>query len=145
MLKRGAALGGEQSGHIVLSEYATTGDGIITALALLDVMVRSGEPLSELAQVMEVYPQRLINVPVEDRTSAESEPVKEAVRRAESRLAGEGRILLRPSGTEPVVRVMVEHPDEAVCSEVCEEVARVVSVEAGSKPTPSSQDAPEAQ
>ena len=127
MFERRAALGGEQSGHIIISEYATTGDGLVTALALLDVMVRSGKPLSELAQVMEVYPQTLINVPVEDRALAESEPVKEAVARVESRLAGKGRILLRPSGTEPVVRVMVEHEDEAVCREVCEEVAEVVS------------------
>ena len=127
MLERRATLGGEQSGHIIISKYATTGDGLVTALALLDVMVRSGKPLSELAQVMEVYPQTLINVPVEDRTLAESERVKEAVARAESRLAGKGRILLRPSGTEPVVRVMVEHEDEAVCREVCEEVAAVVS------------------
>ncbi len=130
-------MGGEQSGHVIISEYATTGDGLVTALALLDVMVRSGKSLSELARVMEVYPQTLINVPVEDRAVAESVPVKEALMRAEARLAEEGRILLRPSGTEPVVRVMVEHEDEAVCREVCEEVATVVSVvEAGLKPAP---------
>lgn len=132
MLRQGAALGGEQSGHVIVSEYATTGDGLVTALALLDVMVRSGEPLSELARVMQVYPQRLINVPVEGLDIgpmiAESDPVKGAVTRAEGRLGSEGRILLRPSGTEPVVRVMVEHPDEAVCREVCEEVAAVVSL-----------------
>jgi phosphoglucosamine mutase len=127
MLKRRVSLGGEQSGHIIVSEHATTGDGLVTALALLDVMVRSGKSLSELARVMEVYPQTLINVPVEDRAVAESGAVKEAVVRAEGRLAGEGRILLRPSGTEPVVRVMVEHEDEAVCREVCQEVAAVVA------------------
>ncbi len=131
MLERGATLGGEQSGHVIVSKYATTGDGLVTALALLDVMVRRDKPLSELARVMEVYPQNLINVPVEGPVSASrvagSEPVKEAVARAENRLAGEGRILLRPSGTEPVVRVMVEHLDERVCREVCEEVAAVVS------------------
>jgi phosphoglucosamine mutase len=137
MLEGSASLGGEQSGHVIVSEYATTGDGLVTALALLDVMVRSGKTLSELARVMEVYPQTLINVPVEDRAVAESEPVKEALMRAEARLAGEGRILLRPSGTEPVVRVMVEHEDDAVCREVCEEVAAVVSVVgAGLKPAP---------
>jgi len=137
MSKRGAALGGEQSGHVIVSEYATTGDGLVTAFALLDVMVRSGKPLSELARVMEVYPQALINVPVEGPTSApvlaRSEPIKEAVAKAEKRLGSEGRILLRPSGTEPVVRVMVEHEDEAVCREVCEGVAAVVSIGAGSK------------
>ena len=128
MVRRGSSLGGEQSGHVILSDYATTGDGIVTALALLDVMARSGKPLSELANVMEVYPQKLINVSVADaKTVAASEPVERAVSGAESRLGEEGRILLRPSGTEPVVRVMVEHADEEVCREVCEEVARVVS------------------
>ena len=135
MLKRGATLGGEQSGHVIVSEYATTGDGLVTALALLDVMARSGKPLSELARVVEVYPQALINVPVEGLNSAPvlaaSEPVKEAVAKAQKRLDSEGRILLRPSGTEPVVRVMVEHEDEAVCREVCEEVAAVVASNLG--------------
>jgi len=130
MVQRGATLGGEQSGHVIISEYATTGDGLVTALALLDVMVRSGRPLSELAEVMEVYPQTLINVPVTGSAAAvaESEPVKREITKAEDRLKGEGRILLRPSGTEPVVRVMVEHEDETVCREVCEEVAAVVAV-----------------
>jgi phosphoglucosamine mutase len=130
MRERRASVGGEQSGHVILSEYATTGDGIVTALALLDVMARSGRPLSELAQVMEVYPQKLINVTVADSASAKtlatSEAVERAVLEAEERLGAEGRILLRPSGTEPVVRVMVEHADETTCQEVCEEVARVV-------------------
>jgi phosphoglucosamine mutase len=134
MGKIGASVGGEQSGHVILSEYVTTGDGLVTALALLDVMSRSGKPLSELAEVMDVYPQELINVGVADTASAKtiaaSENVNRAVSGAEERLGDEGRILLRPSGTEPVVRVMVEHADEAVCREVCEEVARVVA-EAG--------------
>ena len=130
MLRTGASVGGEQSGHVILSEHATTGDGLVTALALLDVMVRSGKKLSELARVMEVYPQRLINVPVGGTASAKAvaalDEVERAVAGAEERLGSEGRILLRPSGTEPVVRVMVEHEDEAVCREVCAGVARVV-------------------
>jgi phosphoglucosamine mutase len=134
MRKSGASVGGEQSGHVILSEYVTTGDGLLTALALLDVMARSGKPLSELAKVMDVYPQELINVGVADTSSAKtvaaSERVERAVLAAEGRLGDEGRILLRPSGTEPVVRVMVEHADEVVCREVCEEVAQVVA-EAG--------------
>ena len=134
MRKAGSSVGGEQSGHVILSEHVTTGDGIVTALALLDVMSRTGRPLSELARVMEVYPQELINVTVPDAASAKtlaaSEAVEKAVLEAEERLGGEGRILLRPSGTEPVVRVMVEHADEDVCREVCEEVAGVVA-EAG--------------
>ena len=131
MLERGVSLGGEQSGHVIHSEYVTTGDGLVTALALLDVMARSGKPLSELAKVMEVYPQKLINVTVADAASAKtvaaSETVERAVSEADSRLGEEGRILLRPSGTEPVVRVMVEHADETLCEEVCEEVAAVVA------------------
>jgi phosphoglucosamine mutase len=134
MRERRASLGGEQSGHVILSEYVTTGDGIVTALALLDVMARSGKPLSELAEVMEIYPQDLINVTVADAASAKalasSEAVERAVLGAEERLGEEGRILLRPSGTEPVVRVMVEHADEVTCREVCEDVAEVVA-EAG--------------
>ena len=131
-MQRGeASVGGEQSGHVILSGRATTGDGLVTALALLDVMARSGRPLSELARVMEVYPQSLINVAVEDSASAQavaaSEAVARAVSEAEGRLGEEGRILLRPSGTEPVVRVMVEHADEAVCRQVCEAVAEVVA------------------
>ena len=131
MYERGASVGGEQSGHVILSEHVTTGDGIVTALALLDVMVRSGRPLSELAQVVEVYPQKLINVTVADAASAKtlaaSVAVERAVLEAEERLGEEGRILLRPSGTEPVVRVMVEHTDETVCREVCEAVAGTVA------------------
>ncbi|MGF1472649.1 MAG: phosphoglucosamine mutase [Rubrobacteraceae bacterium] len=131
LARRGAVLGGEQSGHVILSEYVTTGDGLVTALALLDVMCRSGKSLSELAGVMEVYPQNLINVTVEEpaaaRAVAAAGPVVRAVSEAEERLGEEGRILLRPSGTEPMVRVMVEHADENVCREVCEEVADVVA------------------
>jgi phosphoglucosamine mutase len=130
MNRRGASLGGEQSGHVILSEHTTTGDGIVTALALLDVMVCSGKPLSELAATMEVYPQTLINVRVEAPGAANavaaSEAVRLAVSEAESTLGEHGRVLLRPSGTEPVVRVMVEHTDERVCREVCEEISRAV-------------------
>jgi phosphoglucosamine mutase len=130
MNRRGASLGGEQSGHVILSEHTTTGDGIVTALALLDVMVRSCKPLSELAAAMEVYPQTLINVRVEAPGAANavaaSEAVRLAVSEAESTLGEHGRVLLRPSGTEPVVRVMVEHTDERVCREVCEEISRAV-------------------
>ncbi len=130
MLRTGASVGGEQSGHVILAEHATTGDGLVTALALLDVMARSGKPLSELATVMDVYPQTLINVAVGGAGSAKAVAalgaVEGAVAGAEEKLGERGRILLRPSGTEPVVRVMVEHEDEAVCREVCAGVARVV-------------------
>lgn len=131
MRRSGASLGGEQSGHLILSDLVTTGDGLVSALALLDVMSRSGKPLSELARVMEKYPQKLINVRVEGPKSAKevaaSGDLAGAVAKAEERLGAEGRILLRPSGTEPLVRVMVEHEDEKTCREVCEEVADVVA------------------
>jgi phosphoglucosamine mutase len=131
MVRHGSSLGGEQSGHVILSDHVTTGDGIVTALALLDVMARSGKSLSELAEVMEIYPQKLINVTVADAASAKSvatsQAVERAVSEAERRLGEEGRILLRPSGTEPVVRVMVEHTDETVCREVCEAIAGTVA------------------
>jgi phosphoglucosamine mutase len=131
MGRLGASVGGEQSGHVILSKHATTGDGIVTALALLGVMVRSGRPLSELAAVMEKYPQTLINVRIEEpgaaKTVAASEAVVHAVSEAERRLGEEGRVLLRPSGTEPVVRVMVEHADETECREACEEISRAVA------------------
>lgn len=130
MGRSGASLGGEQSGHVILSEHVSTGDGLVTALALLDVMVRSGKTLSELARVMEVYPQRLINVSVGSVALAEtlsaSETVERAISGARERLGEEGRILLRPSGTEALVRVMVEHADQRTCDGVCEEVARAV-------------------
>jgi phosphoglucosamine mutase len=130
MGRLGSSLGGEQSGHVILSEHVTTGDGIVTALALLDVMVRSGRSLSELAGAMEVYPQKLINVGITEpgaaKAVAASEAVGLAVAEAESTLGEDGRVLLRPSGTEPVVRVMVEHTDQTVCREVCEELSRVV-------------------
>jgi phosphoglucosamine mutase len=131
MTRRGAGIGGEQSGHVILPEYVTTGDGMVTALALLDVMARSGKSLSELAKVMDVYPQTLINVTVAGlgvaKTVSGDGAVERAVAQAEARLGTEGRILLRPSGTEPIVRVMVEHVDEIICQEVCEEVAEVVA------------------
>lgn len=131
MARGGAYVGGEQSGHVILSEHVTTGDGLVTALALLDVMTRTGRPLSELARVMEVYPQTLVNVPVAEarfaKQVAASEPVAREVSAAERRLGEEGRILLRPSGTEPVVRVMVEHADAETCREVAGTVAETVA------------------
>jgi phosphoglucosamine mutase len=131
MQRLGASVGGEQSGHVILSEHVTTGDGLVTALALLDVMARTEKPLSELARVMDVYPQTLVNVNVGRAELAKkvagSEAVARAVAAAGERLGDEGRILLRPSGTEPVVRVMVEHADGRVCRGVCEEVAGAVS------------------
>jgi phosphoglucosamine mutase len=107
--EHGLVLGGEQSGHLILREMATTGDGTLTGLALLDVMARTGRPLSELAAVVQPLPQVLHNVRVDDREALESaDAFWSAVREAEADLGDDGRVLVRPSGTEPVVRVMVE-------------------------------------
>ena len=120
-------LGGEQSGHIILADYATTGDGLLTALHLLAIAAGRGQPLGELAKVMTRYPQVLISVPGVDRslvgTSAE---LIDAVRTAEAELGESGRVLVRPSGTEPLVRVMVEAVDEGQARRVADALATTV-------------------
>jgi len=127
-----ATLGGEQSGHIIFLEHNSTGDGLVTALSLAEVIVRSGKPLSELARVMTRYPQVLLNVPVADRTHlTASARVTEAVKAAETELGDTGRVLLRASGTEPLVRVMVEAEDPDIASRVADELAALVARELG--------------
>lgn len=127
MNEGGFALGGEQSGHVIMSEYATTGDGLLTGLHLLSEMARTGRSLAELASVMTVYPQVLINVRDVDRSRAESdEGVAEAVAAAGAELGDSGRVLLRPSGTEPLVRVMVEALSVEVAQTYAERLADVV-------------------
>ncbi|QBR93580.1 phosphoglucosamine mutase [Nocardioides euryhalodurans] len=123
----GYSLGGEQSGHVIMSDHATTGDGILTALAVLERMATTGKSLKELASVMTRLPQVLVNVPDVDKTRADDDAVvAAAVAEEEAVLAGEGRILLRPSGTEPIVRVMVEAPTEQKAGEVADRLADVV-------------------
>ena len=130
MRANGYNLGGEQSGHVVLLDYGTTGDGTLTALHLLARMADTGMPLSELAAVMTKLPQVLVNVRGVDRTAVGTAPgVMGAVAAAESRLGDTGRVLLRPSGTEPLVRVMVEAPTDAEARTVAEELAAVVARE----------------
>jgi phosphoglucosamine mutase len=122
------SLGGEQSGHIVMPALATTGDGIATGLRLMSRMAQTGAPLRTLASVMRTLPQVLINVEVSDKTSvAEAPSVQAAVADAEAELGDTGRILLRPSGTEQLVRVMVEAPDEDTAKQVAHRVAACVS------------------
>ncbi len=113
MLEFGYRIGGEQSGHMIFTDYATTGDGQLTALQFLQILSRSGKKASELASVCPSYPQVLINVPLENKAGLKesimnSDALREAVRKEEETLGGEGRILVRPSGTEPLIRVMVE-------------------------------------
>jgi phosphoglucosamine mutase len=126
----GFNLGGEQSGHVIFADYATTGDGLLTGLQLAAQVALTGRPLKELATVMTKLPQTLINVRGVDRTRVNSsEPLAAAVALAESELGDTGRVLLRPSGTEPVVRVMVEAGDEATAQSIAERLAQVVRTE----------------
>ena len=126
----GYSLGGEQSGHVIMLDHATTGDGTLTALHLLARVASTGETLASLASVMERLPQVLVNVKGVDRGGVEAcRPLQEAVRRAEAKLGSTGRVLLRPSGTEPVVRVMVEAADPRQAQLVAAELADVVRAE----------------
>ncbi|MGK0714783.1 phosphoglucosamine mutase [Leucobacter sp. W1153] len=123
----GYSLGGEQSGHVIMSEYATTGDGILTGLHLAAEMVRTGKSMADLASCMTVYPQVLVNVRGVDRNKVAADDVlQRAVTQAEIALGGRGRILLRPSGTEPVVRVMVEAESEAQAQQLADDLADIV-------------------
>ncbi len=128
----GYSLGGEQSGHIIMSGHATTGDGILTALQVLDRMAATGKPLAELAGVMTRLPQVLVNVPDVDKGRVEDDFVlAAAVAEAEAELGDTGRVLLRPSGTEPLVRVMVEAATEEHASAVAHRLAGVVREQLG--------------
>lgn len=120
-------LGGEQSGHVILSDYATTGDGVLTAITVAALMAHSGRPLHDLATVMTRLPQVLVNVDDVDKTRAETDPVvADAVRVAAEELGASGRVLLRQSGTEPLVRVMVEAPTREQARDTAERIADVV-------------------
>jgi phosphoglucosamine mutase len=123
----GYSLGGEQSGHVIMADHATTGDGTLTALHLLAAVASSGKPLAELAQVVTKLPQVLLNVPDVDRSRVNSdEAIRAAVGEADAELAGTGRVLLRPSGTEPLVRVMVEATTLEQADAVANRLAAVV-------------------
>jgi phosphoglucosamine mutase len=125
-----AALGGEQSGHVIMTEYATTGDGILTGLHLVAEMARTGKTIAELASVMTVFPQILVNVRgVNHRALGGNAAIDAAVAAAEVELADTGRVLLRPSGTEPMVRVMVEAADQATADRLAHHIADVVKAE----------------
>jgi len=120
---RGLALGGEQSGHVVMPAFATTGDGVLTGLAVAARVASTGRPLADLAVVVTKLPQVLVNVRVGDKGVTLSPDVAEAVAGAEARLGGAGRVLLRPSGTEPLVRVMVEAATEDLAQRIAEDLA----------------------
>lgn len=127
MAKNGCRIGGEQSGHIIFSKYASTGDGILTSLKMMEVMLAKKKPMSELAAALKIYPQVLENVRVTDKKAAQSdEAVQTAVKKVAEGLGDTGRILVRESGTEPVVRVMVEAPDHDTCQKYVSEVVDVI-------------------
>jgi phosphoglucosamine mutase len=126
MNEGGYSLGGEQSGHVIMSEFATTGDGLLTGLHLVAEMARTGKTIAELASVMTVYPQVLINVTGVDRERVGDEIVQDAVARASAELGLSGRVLLRPSGTEQLVRVMVEATSEVDAQRHADALAGVV-------------------
>ncbi len=126
----GFNLGGEQSGHVILSDYSTTGDGLIAALQVLAGKVTNDAPMSAFSKVFDPYPQILKNVRISGGTPMDAPGVKSAISEGESRLAGEGRVLIRPSGTEPVIRVMAEGRDEAAVNAVVDDIASAIAAAA---------------
>ena len=127
MSQNGYCLGGEQSGHIIFSKNATTGDGILTSLKVMEVMLEKKQPLDQLASEVEIYPQVLKNVRVKDKKAAQEDAdVQAEVSKVTEALGDDGRILLRQSGTEPVVRVMVEAPDHHTCEKYVDQVIEVM-------------------
>ncbi|WP_227764530.1 phosphoglucosamine mutase [Zhaonella formicivorans] len=127
MVRSGASLGGEQSGHIIFLDHNTTGDGLMTALQLLLAAVESGQPLSALAARMKRFPQVLVNVRVQDKKQAMENPAfLKAIEEAEATLGEEGRILVRPSGTEPLIRIMAEGPEQGQLEEIAERLASII-------------------
>jgi phosphoglucosamine mutase len=132
MRKNGYNLGGEQSGHIIFLDYNTTGDGLLTGVQLINIMKITQKPLSELASEMKKFPQKLVNIRVKDKYHVtDNEKVKGVIAEVESEMNGDGRILVRPSGTEPLVRVMAEASTEELCETYVNRIADVVKEEMG--------------
>ena len=128
MLKNGYTLGGEQSGHIIFTEHSTTGDGLITALQVLSAIKRTNKKASELNALMTTYPQVLLNVRVKNKAAYEQESVQEAIKAAEAELGDSGRILVRASGTEPLIRVMAEGPNQEQLESLCRKIVNLIEV-----------------
>jgi phosphoglucosamine mutase len=127
MFRLGAVIGGEEAGHMIFLEHHSTGDGIITAMQLIAAMVETGKPLSELANMMEIYPQKLINVDVKSRPEVSSLPqVMKVIRQVEAELGDNGRVLVRYSGTQNMCRVMVEGPTPEITEQYCRQIADAV-------------------
>ena len=127
MLANGNCLGGEQSGHIIFSKHATTGDGILTSIMVMEAMIGSKKSLGSLASEVKIFPQLLKNVKVADKKAARENPaVVEAVEKAAAELGDDGRILVRESGTEPLIRVMVEAESDELCAKYVYDVIAVM-------------------
>lgn len=127
MTKNNNRLGGEESGHIIFSKYASTGDGLLTSLKIMEVMIAKKTTLSKLTEPLKIYPQVLVNVKVTDKSAAKNDvDVQKAVKEAEEKLGDSGRILVRESGTEPVIRVMTEAPTEEICRKYVDMVVNVI-------------------
>ena len=127
MSANGHRLGGEQSGHIIFSKYANTGDGILTSLKLMEVMLEKKQSLGKLTEEVEIYPQVLKNIRVKSKPAArQDEDVIAAIAKAEESLNGDGRILVRESGTEPVIRVMAEAKTTEICNQVVDAILEVI-------------------
>lgn len=132
MVRNGYTLGGEQSGHVIFRRCETSGDGLVTALSVLGIMAETGKSITALCDGLTIYPQLLINVRVTDKTIVmDDEDVKAAIAEVEERLHGNGRILVRPSGTEPVLRVMAEAETDEICRVECEKIASIIKAKYG--------------
>jgi phosphoglucosamine mutase len=132
MVRQGAALGGEQSGHIIFREFATTGDGILTALRVFEIMTNSGKSLDTLTENLVMYPQKLVNVRVREKRPLEELPtVGDEIRAAEREFGIAGRVLVRFSGTEPLARVMVEGPNLERVEMLASRIATAIHAELG--------------
>jgi len=132
MLRLGAVIGGEESGHMIFLDHHTTGDGILTALQLIAAMIKENKPLSELARMMEVFPQKLINVPVKSKPDISTVPqVVAAIKQTEAELGDRGRVLVRYSGTQNACRVMVEGPSDDLTQKYCKQIADAVKAALG--------------
>ena len=126
MRQHGFNIGGEQSGHIVMSDFATTGDGLVAALQVLAEVVRTGKPVSQVCHVFEPVPQVLKNVRYGEGKPLETKAVKDAIADATSKLGSSGRLVIRPSGTEPLIRVMAEGDDAGLVKKVVDEICTVI-------------------
>jgi phosphoglucosamine mutase len=132
MLRLGAVIGGEDAGHMIFLDHHTTGDGIVAAMQLLAAMVKEGKSLSELARMMDVFPQKLINIDVKSKPDIDKIPkLMEAIKQIEKELGEKGRVLVRYSGTQNMCRVMVEGPSDTVTGKYCQQLADIVKSEIG--------------